>query len=59
TLGYYLIYLDMFEKYRDYLSIQTAFSVAEQTISPMRARLEEETARTVLCLQSWIDQEIC
>jgi hypothetical protein len=51
---------------RDYLCIQAtsvaseqAFSVAGQTISPLRNRLDAETARVTLCLKSWIREAIC
>jgi len=50
---------------RDYLCIQAtsvaseqAFSVAGQTISPLRNRLDGETARVTLCLKSWIREAI-
>jgi len=51
---------------RDYLCIQAtsvaseqAFSVAGLTISPLRNRLDAETARVTLCLKSWIRKAIC
>ena len=51
---------------RDYLCIQAtsiaseqAFSIAGQIISPLRNRLESETARATLCLKSWFRQDIC
>jgi len=51
---------------RDYLCIQAtsvaseqAFSVAGQTISSLRNRLEAETARATLCLKSWFREGIC
>ena len=51
---------------RDYLCIQAtsvaseqAFSVAGLTISPLRNRLDAETARVTLCLKSWIHEAIC
>lgn len=47
---------------KDYLSIQAtsvpseqAFSVAKNTINPVRNRLDPEKARELLCLKSWID----
>ncbi len=50
---------------RNYLCIQAtnvaseqAFSIAGQTISPLRNRLEAETARATLCLKSWFRQNI-
>ena len=50
---------------RDYLSIQAtsvaseqAFSIAGQTISDVRNRLDGETARVILCLKSWIFRKI-
>ena len=50
---------------RDYLCIQAtsvaskqAFSIAGQTISPLRNRLEAKTARATLCLKSWFRQNI-
>lgn len=49
----------------DYLSVQAtsvaseqAFSIAGQTISPQRNRLESQTARAILCLKSWIQNKI-
>ncbi|RGB35989.1 hypothetical protein C1646_758596 [Rhizophagus diaphanus] len=36
-----------------------AFSVAGLTISPLRNRLDAETARVTLCLKSWIHEAIC
>lgn len=51
---------------RDYLCIQAtsvaseqAFSVAGLAISPLRNRLDTETARVTLCLKSWIREGIC
>ena len=51
---------------RDYLCIQAtsvaseqAFSVAGLVISPLRNRLEAETARATLCLKSWFCQGVC
>jgi hypothetical protein len=51
---------------RDYLCIQAtsvaseqAFSIAGQTISSLRNRLDAETARVTLCLKSWIREAIC
>uniref|UniRef100_U9TFX5 HAT C-terminal dimerisation domain-containing protein n=1 Tax=Rhizophagus irregularis (strain DAOM 181602 / DAOM 197198 / MUCL 43194) TaxID=747089 RepID=U9TFX5_RHIID len=51
---------------RDYLCIQAtsvaseqAFSVAGLTISPLRNRLDAETARVTLCLKSWIREAVC
>ncbi|EXX61653.1 hypothetical protein RirG_169170 [Rhizophagus irregularis DAOM 197198w] len=51
---------------QDYLCIQAtsvaseqAFSVAGLTISPLRNRLDAETARVTLCLKSWIREAIC
>lgn len=51
---------------RDYLCIQAtsvpseqAFSIAGLTISPLRNRLEAETARITLCLKSWLRKKIC
>ena len=51
---------------RDYLCIQAtsvaseqAFSVAGQTISPLRNRVDAETARVTLCLKSWFHKAIC
>lgn len=51
---------------RDYLCIQAtsvaseqAFSVAGLAISPLRNRLDAETARVTLCLKSWIREAIC
>ena len=50
---------------RDYLSIQAtsvaleqAFSIAGQTISEVKNRLDGETARVILCLKSWIFKNI-
>jgi hypothetical protein len=50
---------------RDYLCIQAtsvsseqAFSIAGLTISPLRNRLEDETARITLCLKSWLHENI-
>ena len=50
---------------KDYLVIQAtsvaaeqAFSVAGNTITSIRNRLDPETARTTLCLKSWIENEI-
>ena len=50
---------------RDYLCIQAtsvaseqAFSIAGLTISPLRNRLEAETARITLCLKSWLREKI-
>ena len=47
---------------RDYLSIQAtsvpseqAFSIAKNTINPIRNRLDSEKVRAMLCLKSWID----
>ena len=47
---------------KDYLSIQTtsvpseqAFSIAKNTISLIRNRLDPEKARASLCLKSWLD----
>jgi hypothetical protein len=47
---------------RDYLSVQVtsvpseqAFSIAKNTITPTRNRLDPEKARASLCLKSWID----
>jgi len=51
---------------RDYLCIQAtsvaseqAFSVAGQTISPLRNRVDAEIARVTLCLKSWFHEAIC
>ena len=51
---------------RNYLCIQAtsvaseqAFSVAGQTISPLRNRVDAGTARVTLCLKSWIRKAIC
>ncbi|CAG8527646.1 25842_t:CDS:1, partial [Racocetra persica] len=51
---------------RDYLSIQAtsmaseqAFSVAGLTISNKRNRLDDKSARAILCLKSWLQKEIC
>src|SRR3954452_7468682 len=50
---------------KDYLIIQAtsvaaeqAFSVAGNTITQTRNKLEPETARATLCLKSWIENEI-
>jgi hypothetical protein len=50
---------------KDYLIIQAtsvaaeqAFSVAGNTITQTRNKLDPETARTILCLKSWIENEI-
>ena len=50
---------------KDYLIIQVtsvaaeqAFSVAGNTITQTRNKLEPETARVTLCLKSWIENEI-
>ena len=50
---------------KDYLSIQVtsvpseqAFSIAKNTITPTRNRLDPEKARASLCLKSWIDSEL-
>jgi len=50
---------------RDYLIIQAtsvpseqAFSVAGNTITQTRNRLDPETARATLCLKSWLENEI-
>ena len=50
---------------KDYLSIQVtsvaaeqAFSVAGNTITPTRNKLDPETTRATLCLKSWIENEI-
>ena len=51
---------------RDYLSIQAtsvaseqAFSIAGMVISDERNKLEEETARAILCLKTWIRKRVC
>ena len=50
---------------RDYLSIQAtsvaceqAFSVAGNTITKTRNRLDPETARSILCAKSWIENDV-
>lgn len=50
---------------RDYLSIQAtsvaceqAFSVAGNTITKTRNRLDPETARSILCAKSWIENNV-
>ncbi|CAG8852674.1 14891_t:CDS:1, partial [Gigaspora margarita] len=50
---------------KDYLCIQAtsvaseqAFSIAGQTITASRNRLDGEVARVVLCLKSWIQEKI-
>ena len=50
---------------KDYLSIQAtsvaseqAFSVAGNTITPTRNKLDPETTRATLCLKSWIENEM-
>ncbi|GBB83186.1 hypothetical protein RclHR1_00010068 [Rhizophagus clarus] len=50
---------------RDYLSIQAtsmaceqAFSVAGNTITKTRNRLNPETARATLCAKSWIENGV-
>ena len=50
---------------KDYLSIQAtsvaaeqAFSVAGNTITPIRNKLDPETTRATLCLKSWIENEM-
>jgi len=50
---------------KDYLSIQAtsvaaeqAFSVAGNTIIPIRNKLDSETTRATLCLKSWIENEM-
>src|SRR6266480_5221693 len=50
---------------KDYLCIQAtsvaseqAFSVAGNTITPTRNKLDPETTRATLCLKSWIENEI-
>ena len=50
---------------RDYLSIQAtsvaceqAFSVAGNTITKTRNRLDPETARSILCAKSWIKNSV-
>lgn len=50
---------------KDYLCIQAtsvaseqAFSVAGNTITPTRNKLDPETARAILCLKSWIENEM-
>jgi hypothetical protein len=50
---------------KDYLIIQAtsvaaeqAFSVAGNTITSIRNRLDPKTARTTLCLKSWVENEI-
>ena len=47
---------------KDYLIIQAtsvaaeqAFSIAGNTITPTRNKLDSETAREILCLKSWIE----
>ncbi|CAG8847892.1 23123_t:CDS:1, partial [Racocetra persica] len=51
---------------RDYLAIQATsvaseqvFSIAGLTISTTRARLEDESAKAILCLKSWLQKGIC
>ena len=51
---------------RDYLVIQAtsvaseqAFSIAGQTITSQRNRLDPDTAQASLCLKSWIQNKIC
>ena len=50
---------------RDYLSIQAtsvayeqAFSMASNTITCTRNRLQPDTSRTLLCLKSWLEKGI-
>lgn len=50
---------------KDYLIIQAtsvpaeqAFSIAGNTITQTRNKLDSETARTILCLKSWIENEL-
>ena len=50
---------------KDYLIIQAtsvpseqAFSVAGNTMTQTRNRLDPEKARTILCLKSWIENEL-
>jgi len=51
---------------RDYLTVQAtsvaseqSFSIAGQTITSQRNRLDSDTARASLCLKSWIHNELC
>ena len=51
---------------RDYLTIQAtsvaseqSFSIAGQTITSQRNRLDADTACASLCLRSWIRNELC
>ncbi len=50
---------------KDYLCIQAtsvaseqAFSIAGNTITPTRNKLDSETTRSTLCLKSWIENEM-
>jgi hypothetical protein len=38
---------------------EQSFSIAGQTITSQRNRLDADTARASLCLRSWIRNELC